>query len=228
MVATLNILVVEDNHDLREAFVEVLCAQGHRAVGVDSAEAFVEWSGELDLLILDLNLPGEDGLSLARRLRQTHPQLGIIMVTARGMPAEKALGYDSGADIYLAKPVSHDELKAAVQSLARRLKPTAPGRGFQLDTTGMRLVGPETPPVPLTAQQVALIVAFCRAPERRLESWQIIELLAQEEARDPKAAIELHMVRLRKKLAQAGAPAPSIQSIRGWGYQLCTAMVIAA
>lgn len=226
MFTVLNILVVEDNHDLRETLVAVLRSQGHVVDGVESAEVFVERPGDVDLLILDLNLPGEDGLSLASRLRISHPSMGIIMVTARGMPAEKALGYEHGADIYLTKPVSHEELKGAVQSLARRLKPAASHEGLQLDVTAMRLTAPGASPVPLTAQQVALVAAFCRAPERRLESWQIIELLAQEDARDPKAAIELHMVRLRKKLAQAGAPTPSIQSIRGWGYQLCAAVTV--
>ncbi len=113
MVATLhplNILIVEDNENLRESICDALQSLGHHARGIDCAEALPEQADlvRLDLAILDLNLPGEDGLSLAGRLRQTQHDLGIIMLTARVQGEDRAAGYAQGADIYLTKPASLD------------------------------------------------------------------------------------------------------------------------
>jgi DNA-binding response OmpR family regulator len=118
-----NIIVVEDHEALREVTVSALQDMGHKVRGVACAEAL---NAELQnhhphLLILDLTLPGEDGVSLARRVRKAHPEIGIIMVTARKELGDKLTGYDSGADLYLTKPTSIEELGAAIQALSRRL-----------------------------------------------------------------------------------------------------------
>ncbi|WP_295455743.1 helix-turn-helix domain-containing protein [uncultured Thiodictyon sp.] len=128
MDSGLNIIVVEDHDDLREATVEALRGLGHAARGLTCAEAL---DAELraapaDLLVLDLNLPGEDGISLARRMRVAWPAMGIIMVTVREQVRSKIEGYDSGADLYLTKPTSIGELEAAIGALARRLRAQAP------------------------------------------------------------------------------------------------------
>jgi DNA-binding NarL/FixJ family response regulator len=140
MADSLDIVVVEDNDTLRIVTVEALCQSGHRARGVDSAEKL----GLLDRLeavrvfIIDLNLPGEDGLSLTRRLRVRMPRAGIIMVTARTTGQDQVEGYQTGADIYLPKPVSTTTLLSAVDALARRLE--SGGRPLQ------RAVLDELPP----------------------------------------------------------------------------------
>ena len=221
MAASLKILVVEDNDELRETTVEVLRGEGHHVTGVDCAEQVPELLGATDLMLIDLNLPGEDGLALARRVRASQPGIGIIMVTARGLLADRKQGYDSGADIYIPKPVALEELSAAIASLARRLLSTEDGR-LCLDQARMCLSGLVPRAVGLSVHEVALLAAFSRASDHRMESWQLIELLRKEAAQDPKAALELQIVRLRKKLQEAGAAAPTIQAIRGWGYQLCT------
>lgn len=220
----LSVVVVEDHDDLRDAMLEALRWRGHTVVGLDSAEAFVEWPGHADVLVLDLNLPGEDGLRLAQRLRASNPSLGIVMVTARGMPQERVAGYDAGADVYLIKPVTTDELCGALASLGRRLRVQSGQGGLRLNAVAMQLEAQDHPPVALSALQATLLTAFCRAPEQSLENWRIIELLGQQQARDPKAATELQLVRLRKKLAAAGVEGSSIQSIRGWGYRLVLAL----
>ena len=222
----MNIVVVEDNNDLREVLVEALSARGHDVHGLDCAEAMIEHPKAVDLVVLDLNLPGEDGLSLAKRLRHSHPQLGIVMVTARGMPGEKKAGYDHGADIYLVKPVSLEELLGAVGALERRLAPPDVQGRLRLDLLGLRLEGQGGQFVPINPQQLRILNAFVRAQDQRLEHWQIIELLGQDTAQDPKAALELQMVRLRKKLHQVGAASPAIQALRGWGYQLCVPLML--
>jgi DNA-binding response OmpR family regulator len=122
----LNVVVVEDHDVLREVTLDALRVQGYHVQGVDCAEALGDLPFQPDLYIVDLNLPGEDGISLSRRLRAAQPEVGIIMTTARNSIAAKVEGYASGADIYLTKPCSLEELLAAVRSLARRLTGQAP------------------------------------------------------------------------------------------------------
>ena len=227
MLAGQRILIVEDNDELREITAEVLRHEGHHVVGVDCAEAVPEQLGACSLMLIDLNLPGEDGLVLAQRVRAAQPQLGIIMMTARSLPEEKKQGYESGADIYMPKPVAFEELTAAIASLARRLQPMQVTERITLDPVRLVLQAGPSLQVGLTRPEANLLIAFTRAAEQKLENWQLIALLGKHEAQDPKAALELQIVRLRKKLQQAGASHPSIMSIRGWGYQLAFALHLA-
>lgn len=218
----LNILVVEDNDDLREATAEALSTQGHHVRGVDCAEAVPEQAqvGSIDLMVIDLNLPGEDGVSLARRMREVQPTMGIIMLTARSRSEDKATGYASGADIYLTKPASLAELNAAVQSLARRLVPHRHGADtVQLNVRRQTLTG-EQGAVALTANEVALLVALARAAKHQLEHWQLVEIMGKDGAEYSKAALEVHIVRLRKKVQQTCLEPNPIRAVRGFGYRL--------
>jgi len=124
MVTSLEIVLVEDHDHLRRVTAEVLRERGHQVVALASAEE-VDDSITLfkpDLYILDLNLPGEDGLSLSRRIRATQPRVGIIMTTVRREIQHRLGGYESGADLYLPKPIDVDELSMAVGSLGRRVR----------------------------------------------------------------------------------------------------------
>lgn len=230
MVTLLNIVIVEDNDELREATVEALRGEGHTVIGLDCAEAVPEkmsWE-QVDLMIVDLNLPGEDGLTLAQRVRNTQPEIGIIIVTARSQSRQKMEGYRRGADIYMTKPVSLEELSAAIQSLARRLKPQLvnDSEALELNVARRTLVGPNREDISVTPAEVVLLSAFSLATNRRLENWQVIEILQREKAEDPKSAVEIVIVRLRKKLSKAGIKGQSILSIRHWGYQLCVALTL--
>lgn len=221
MAANLSILVVEDNDDLRQTLVDVLTMDGHHVNSVDCAEEVAELSVAFDLVILDLNLPGEDGLSLAKRLRLAQPNIGLVMLTARALSSERIAGYDSGADIYLAKPADINELRAAISALSRRLVSGRDDTALCLDLLAMQLLGLNGQQVSLTSSESTLLRAFSLAAGQRLETWQLLELLDKHEAQDPKAALELQMVRLRKKLADSGVATGSIKSVRGWGYKLC-------
>ena len=197
-------------------------------VGFDCAEALAEQGLTLriDLVVLDLNLPGEDGLSLTRRLRATNPEIGIIMMTARTRTDDKRIGYESGADIYLAKPVSLEELTAAIQALSRRLRPAgAPSLGLVLDTVRLTLGGPGGMAA-LSAPEAALLAAFARAQDHRLETWQIIVVLEQADRAPNRNALNVTISRLAAKLRQSGTAAQPIRSIRNWGYQLCEPIVL--
>ncbi len=219
----LNIIVVEDNDELRDATVDALRQEGHEVQGLDCAEALPEQTAwrRIDLMVVDLNLPGEDGLALTQRVRAIQPGIGIIMATARGLSTDKLRGYASGADIYMAKPVSLEELCAAINSLTRRLRPDAESAaGLTLDLGRHILGGRNQPEIYLTSQESALLTAFSRVAECRLESWQLIEILDKDGAEDPKAAVEILIARLRKKLMLAGCTELAIKSIRNWGYQM--------
>jgi len=225
----LNILVVEDNPDLREAIVDALTCCGHHVSGLDCAEALPGQAAlqRLDLAILDLNLPGEDGLVLASRLRQSHPALGIIMLTARVRSEDRARGYAQGADIYLTKPASLAELEQATRALARRLQHSPqPHAQARLDVAGRTLTHPDGTVTALTDHEAALLVAFVRSAQHALENWQIAELLGQTGSHHNKSAIELHIVRLRKKLPAAAEGTSPIQALRSRGYQLCIPIVL--
>ncbi|WP_428028776.1 response regulator [Ancylobacter sp.] len=224
----LSIAVVEDNDDLRAAILTALSGEGHHVVGFDCAEALAEHGRALriDLVVVDLNLPGEDGISLTRRLRATDPDIGIIMMTARTRTDDKRIGYESGADIYLPKPVSLEELAAAILALSRRLRPMPAGpAGLTIDTGRLRLGGPEGT-TPLSAPEAALLAAFARAQDHRLETWQIIEVLEQADRAPNRNALNVTISRLSAKLRQSGATSRPIRAIRNWGYQLCEPVIL--
>ena len=228
MTLRLNIIVVEDNDDLRDATVEALQTMGHEVKGLDCAEAVDEEIGNfsIDIMVLDLNLPGEDGLSLALRLRKVNPDLGIIMLTARNKAHDIAAGYNSGADIYLPKPTTFDGLDSAIQSLSRRIHPpVAPADQLTLKQASRQLQGP-TALVDLSQYEYMLLTAFAIAKNHRLENWQLMEITGKDAEAASKSALEGQIVRLRRKLEQAGAKLPSIKAIRGIGYQLCVPLVI--
>lgn len=216
------VLVVEDHDELRHVTISFLSSRGFDATGAFCAEEMDEWLAHhtVDLVVLDLNLPGEDGLSIARRLRTSLPGLGIVMLTARDKPTDRAKGYEDGADIYLTKPAAHDELLGALNSLTRRL---APSQGkelvWRLDTAQHTLSG-GLQSTQLTANEVQLLRALAIAPQRSLAYWQICEALGLEISDSNKAALEVRVVRLRKKLVAIGMVAPVIRSVHKHGYEL--------
>jgi two-component system, OmpR family, response regulator len=226
--AGLNILVVEDHDDLREAMTEGLQAHGFHVFPFGCVEEIAEQSAllHIDLAILDLNLPGEDGLDFAERLRRTHPDIGIILFTARTLSPQRQAGFERGADIYLTKPASLSELVAAVQALERRLRRSVESVKLVLDSVQLELRGSQGERVSLNVSEAQLLAALARAQQHRLENWQIAEVLGRRDEDFSKAALELHIVRLRKKLLQVGAD-PAIRAIRGWGYQLCVSITVA-
>ena len=226
MDTLLSIVVVEDHDALREVTVEALRSRGHTAIGLDCAEAMEDVLGgiAIDVMVIDVSLPDEDGFSLAARMRAVQPEVGIIMVTARAQVNDKLTGYKSGADLYLTKPTSPEELSAAVQALARRLKHPAPTL-YSLNSVAFFLQGPDAK-VHLSADAVAMLRAFARAPGGRLETWQLLELTGGADASVTKGALEVQIVRLRKKLVQAGYREDPIKAVRGWGYQLCVPVSI--
>lgn len=229
-----SVVVVEDNDSLREMMVELFLSGGHNVHGVCDANGLdevisKEWA---DVVILDIHLPGEDGLSICRRLRASSPRVGIILMSARTAPWQRVEGYENGADIYISKPVNNEELVAAVQSVARRaardraLEATEPQSfAYQAVTSRMQVRGPSSSQS-LSHSEFALLRGLGLAANRQLEYWQMLDLLGLPDSAEGKAALEVRVARLRKKLVACGADEPAIKAIRGVGYQLMTPVVV--
>ncbi|UOD49896.1 response regulator transcription factor [Orrella daihaiensis] len=227
MAANLNVLIVEDHDRLREILVRHLVQHGCQAVGVSDAEGLQDAMSRqsFDAVVLDLNLPDEDGLSIAQRLRTASPDLFIVMMTARNSTADRVAGYKSGADVYISKPSSGEELLAAIDSWRRRTdaKRLAEPRVY-LNVQARELTGNGT--VPLSAVETRVLQGLALAPGLKLEYFRLMELIDHDLDAKGKASLEVCMARLRKKLTQAGFPAPAIKSIRNDGYQLIDVLLM--
>jgi DNA-binding response OmpR family regulator len=226
--ASLKIVIVEDHGDLRDLFVEFLSKMGHEVAGYGCADDLNDHLADntVDLLILDLNLPGEDGYSIAQRLRSAHHEMHILMLTARDAVADRIMGYVSGADNYLTKPVSPQELAIVVDGIMRRVAAVRMRREhITVDTVRMQLNGP-TGSSTLTSPDVVLLKNLAEAPGRKLAYWRLQELLQIDPDDTGKAALEVRISRLKKKMHEAGVPDPAIKSLWKEGYQLCSPVQI--
>jgi DNA-binding response OmpR family regulator len=231
MDSPLNIVVVEDHDGLRDMTVQALKELDCLAVGVSCAEEVDESSYPVvDIYIIDLNLPGEDGISLSNRIRASSPKAGIIIISARKLIHQKLEGYESGADFYLTKPTSIEELSAVIKAFKRRFRGVMQSRDktFKLNVVEMNLYSAYSldDKVGLAHHEVTLLAALARAPNNRLENWQLIQLSGKNGVKVSKGTLEVQILRLRKKLLQVGASETAIKGIRGLGYQLCISLVL--
>ena len=226
--ASYRIIVVEDNLLMQEALGELLGAAGHVVQVADCGEALGDLSSQsFDIALLDLNLPGEDGLSISRRLRASFPRLGIIMLTARNQPDDTLNGYLQGADNYFTKPFHPTALLAAIDNLGARVRTAALPTGGELllDTESQTLCRGERQHV-LSDNEVRLLQILLLAPEQTAESWQLLKALAANGDSDDdsdtlnKHALEVAISRLRKKLDACAQREGSIKAVRGVGYRL--------
>jgi DNA-binding response OmpR family regulator len=223
MDSQLSIVLVEDHDALRELTTEALQELGHRVTALTCAEDLedVSRATPTDLFILDLNLPGEDGISLSKRIRNSYPKVGIIILTARSTSKDKVIGYESGADLYITKPVDREELIAAIKSLTRRkveLSMDNTSGPLCVSEANLELTGPQSK-AKVSAAEAALLTAFSRAPSGRLEIWQLAEILNLDLSEISKSSLEVRIVRLRKKMIEVGCQVRAIESVRGFGYQ---------
>ncbi len=221
MVTNLKIVIVEDHDALRALMVQHLLTKGYSVVGVDSGESLNEHlvSERADLLVLDLTLPIEDGLSIAKRIRLIYPDIHIIMLTARISEADRVMGYESGADVYLSKPVSIPELEASIGSIVRRQTSKKNSDIFWLDAIEMVLKKDQIV-IELTRQEMILLKALAEAPMQFVPAWELLERLEKDTDAKSRATLDVAITRLRKKLATAINNDGTIKVARGSGYQL--------
>jgi len=222
------IALVEDDRLLREEVAAHLSDNHFLVHAVNSASALDDLVARtpIGLFIIDLNLPGEDGLSLCKRLRASIPQAGIIILTARTAMNDRIAGYQKGgADFYLTKPVIPDELVLILLSLDRRIKHTEKSNEWTLDLRNRTLISPSSELIlKLTSREKILLVALAQANENTLSSGALCDLYEDDSIDNlmSKHALEELIARLRKKFKQVQlAPDQSaIQTVWGVGYQL--------
>ncbi len=218
----LRIAFVEDHRALREVMGGHLSSHGYQVNGFSCAEELDEFFSHqtADLLILDVNLPGENGLSISQRYRAAYPGIHVILLTVRGSSSERVEGYESGADLYMAKPVSAEELSAAVASIDRRIRhrdSEGSRPALDLHRLALRWMDDE---VSLTQVEAALLKSLIEAVDNKLDYWRLIELLGMEVTEKSKSTLGVYIHRLNRKLSAVGLKEPAIRSLWKEGYQL--------
>jgi two-component system, OmpR family, phosphate regulon response regulator PhoB len=219
------VLVVEDEPAIAELIAVNLRHNGFRTTwAIDSASAQIEIDASVpDLILLDWMLPGESGLTLAKRWR-AHPrtkEVPIIMVTARGDESDRVAGLDAGADDYIAKPFSTKELLARVRAVLRRRAPEPVGEsltiaGLTLDPATHR-VSYHDQPLKLGPTEFKLLQFFMGSSERVHSRAQLLDKVWGDHVYIEERTVDVHVKRLREALAQAGA---MVETVRGAGYRL--------
>jgi DNA-binding response OmpR family regulator len=230
-----HVLIVDDDADVRELVVEYLGKNDFRVSAAPSGlDMFALFDREaIDLVLLDLKLPGEDGMQLARTLRD-RATVPIVLLTGRNEEADRVMGLELGADDYVTKPFSPRELLARVRAVLRRyqVQATLPERdhtrrayrfsGWELNLRTRRLLAPDGSSVALSNGEFSLLTALCRAPQRVLSRDQLLSLSRLHEAEVYDRTVDVQIRRLRLKLeADHGKPS-LIVTERGAGYRLAS------
>lgn len=229
----ISIALIEDDRLLREELSLFLRERGFQVHSVGSAYALDELlaTEAIDTFIIDLNLPGEGGLSISNRMRATLPEAGIIIMTARVAVQDRLAGYQQGgADFYLPKPVVPDELLLVLKSLTRRMHRARGIADWRMNLRDRTLMGPEEHQrLRLTDREKRLLVALAQAKGNQLDSTLLCEICGEDESLPlSKHALEEIVARLRRKFKSVQAPSdePAIKSVWGYGYTLCIPLVL--
>jgi two-component system OmpR family response regulator len=229
-----HILVIDDDPSIRDLVTEYLGDNDMRVSAAASGREMFDLIDReaIDLVLLDLRLPGEDGMQLARRLRE-RASVPIVLLTGRNEEADRVMGLELGADDYVTKPFSPRELLARVRAVLRRyqVQATLPERdsarrafrfaSWELNLRTRRLISPDGAAVELTNGEFSLLNALCRAPRRVLSRDQLLSLSRLHEAEVFDRTVDVQIRRLRVALGDAGETL--IQTVRGAGYKLTKA-----
>ena len=227
-----HVLIVDDDAEIRSLLREYLEKNGYRVTA--AADGRGMWSaldaGSADIIVLDLMLPGDDGLTLCRNLR-ARSEIPVIMLTARGEETDRIVGLEMGADDYLAKPFNPRELLARIKSILRRarslpenLQPEAVRQfkfaGWTLDADTRNLLSPDGVVVVLSGTEFKLLRIFLAHPNRVLNRDQLIDLMLSRDASPFDRSIDVQVSRLRHRLGEHPKDPLIIKTVRGEGYVL--------
>ena len=225
------LLVVDDDPELQELIATFLMRQGYDVVAVGDGRAMDHalLHGDVDLLILDLMLPGEDGLSIAKRLKR-HSNTPIIIVSAQGEDVDRIVGLEVGADDYMAKPFNPRELLARVRAVLRRANNAGGAESEELEIVGFgdfrldlnaRQLSKAGQTVPLTSGEFDLLDIFVRYPNRVLDRDRLLDLLTGAERSPFDRSIDVRITRLRSKIEDNASAPIFIRTVWGKGYMFC-------
>jgi two-component system phosphate regulon response regulator OmpR len=229
------VLIVDDDRDVRDMLAEYLATHGYEVTQADGGVAMRTVLEQVvpDVVLLDIGLPGEDGLSLARYLRERY-DLGIIMVTGAGEVVDRIVGLEMGADDYVAKPFDPRELRARLKSVMRRVQSRAAPAGPQgpagaaedripvgrylLDLKSHQLFAPDGVAVALTTMEFDLLKAFAEHPNQVLSRDRLLTLTRNREWEPFDRSIDIRIARLRRKIEDDPENPKVIRTMRGAGY----------
>lgn len=233
METTDHILVVDDDRDIRELIVDYLLKSGYRATGAANGKEMraVLDKQAVDLVVLDIMMPGDDGLTLCRQLRSgQHKDLPILMLTARHDDMDRILGLEMGADDYVVKPFVARELLARIKAIMRRFRTLPPnlqvteaGRiiafgDWQLDTSARHLLEPTGTIVALSGAEYRLLRVFVDHPQRVLTRDQLLNFTQGRDAELFERSIDLLVSRVRQRLNEDARTPLYIKTVRSEGY----------
>ncbi|MCL0048790.1 response regulator transcription factor [Dehalococcoidia bacterium] len=225
----MRILIIEDEIDLANALAQGLRREGYAVdIAFDGEQGCQSATiNDYDLLILDLNLPGMDGLEVCCRLRASHPHLLILMLTARSRPADKVTGLDFGADDYLVKPFDFGELTARVRALLRRdlrvRNPLLQCGDLKLDPAS-KTVWHGKHRLELTRKEFGVLEYLMRHPGEVISQEELLEHVWDAEADPFTNTVRVHVHSLRRKLGDDQTPPKIIETIVGQGYRLISSL----
>ena len=221
----MRLLIVEDERKLARLVQEMLQDENHTVDLAFDGEDGLQFAttGDYDVIILDLMLPGIDGLEVCRRVRQAGKKTPILMLTARSSVEDRVTGLDAGADDYLTKPFAFAELLARVRALGRREAPTSVGNTLTVGRISLDLKTREVRSadqrVELTPKEFSLLEYFMRHPNQVLSGQQIADHVWSYEFDGLTNRVAVYVSYLRRKLGNGTGPSP-IQTVHGVGYRL--------
>lgn len=236
-MAFTHILVVDDDAEIRELLGDYLRKNGYQVTGVADGKgmsAALERE-HIDLVVLDLMLPGEDGLVLCRNLR-AHSNIPVIMLTARGDETDRIVGLEMGADDYLPKPFNPRELLARIKSVLRRAQQVLPENHpiegsryiqfgeWKLDVVARHLMAGDGLVVTLSGAEYRLLKIFLEHPNRVLSRDQLLDLTQGRDTEPFDRSIDVQVSRLRQRLRDDAKEPCIIKTVRGEGYVLATSV----
>ena len=217
------IFCVEDDNGIRDLMIYTLNSAGFEARGFSDGAAFLDALRDQspELVLLDIMLPGEDGISILKRLRADGNQVPVIMATAKGTEYDKVIGLDLGADDYLAKPFGMMEMVSRVKAVLRRAAPVPQSEvlshhGIQMDTA-QHIVTMDGTRVELTFKEYELLRIFMENPGRVFTRDQLLASIWGDSYAGETRTVDVHIGTLRTKLGRCGA---YIETVRGVGYRL--------
>jgi two-component system OmpR family response regulator len=231
-----HILLVDDDRQLLGLVAQYLQTSGYRvSTASHAAQArAVLASARVDLIVLDLMLPGDDGLTLCRQWRErAATPIPILMLTARSEEADRVVGLEMGADDYLTKPFATRELLARIRAVLRRTRMLPPNLAsapparllrfgdWQLDTTARHLLDAQGTLVPLTGGEYRLLRVLLDHPQRVLNRDQLLNLTQGRDTEAFDRSIDLLISRLRQRLREDSREPRYIKTVRNEGYVLC-------
>jgi two-component system phosphate regulon response regulator OmpR len=223
------LLIVDDEPDVREVLEEYFAAHGYDALGAENAASARAIAAQqaVDCALVDIHLPGEDGLSLARHLRERYPALAVIMLTSASTVVDRIVGLEMGADDYVPKPFDPRELIARVKSVLRRTSATRRGDigsakvrigRCVLDVAAHRLVDDDGADVAMSSLEFDLLKALAEHPNQPLSRDRILNLTQQRDWDPFDRSVDLRVMRLRRKIEPDPAHPRFIRTVRNEGY----------